>query len=458
MPIEYEVPETGRERVRRYVRDYVLPIGVEASRYAGDYLYRELENSLADLVSVGVKRTFSGAVKTPPPRYSQLTSSQASGGSVRPRKMPRFTTGYFGRRFSKRGRSKSTKFAVSYKNEVAGTVTNANTCYIGHGPAYVTVLRMLCMALYERLRKKHGAPVLDWLDGCSINGVILMNRLDGNQTASSATGDTVATFGISDTHNAVVGQIINYFYTKYRDGEPDDTERNFEALNIGLYTLDDDGIVTVNNQSASINLQNTMISIKMYSYLNMQNSTLGAGIGDTEADDVTNNPLVGRSYTGHGNGWRWKRVIMTAAGNWAPTAHRDNGQIFIQAANMGAQLTDILVRPPDKNMLANVKKVGTARLAPGEMRGDRISQTVKVYVNTLLYKLRHPMKERTIGTTSASMFYMFSYRMFAFEKQMRSGQAATVQYELDQIYRASLHEKRSYLPAIQNIAVDANQP
>lgn len=456
MAIEYEIPETGGERFRRYIRDYAYPVAVEAARYGSGYLYRELENSLQDLVSSGVKRTFSGYIKTPPPRYSQLTESQSSKApSVGVKRMPKYTVGYFGKRFSRRGRTKSSKFAVSYKNEVAGTITNANTAYIGHGPAYVTVLRMLCMAIYERLRKKHGSPVLDWNDFNEINGQIVVNDLNGNPAATSS-NPVVTAMGTSDSHSTVVGNMINFFYNKFRDGEPDDTERNYEALIISLQIFDDDGVVNTANNAASINLANCMISINFYSYLNLQNSTLGAGVNDDQADDVTNNPVVGRVYTGRGNGWRWKRVVLNGAGSWAATANRDYGYIHINAAGFGTQLTQTLVRPPDKNMLANVQKVGSARLAPGQMRGDRIRQTVKLSVNTLFYKLKHPLKEKTVGVTSVMLFYMFSYRMFAFEKQMRSGSDVAIQYELDQVYRATLHERRATLPAIQNIGPTVN--
>lgn len=417
----------------------------------------------------GLKRKYPGADPIPrpgvgvpvspdlsAPHYSQLTLSQQSRRSRAPQSRYSKSMGYSGPRFAKRRNKKSTKYPNTYKTESGGTVSGTSDCaYIGHGPAYVTVLRMLCMALYERLRKKHGSDVLTWTDGSGIAGDVVLTRLNGDPTVNQTT-DVVTTISLSQNHATVVQNMINYFYNKFRDTEPANTQRNYEALEISL-RITDTATVSSLNSVASIDLSRCSIMMKFYSFLNIQNQTLADdGTGD-QADDVGANPLHGRSYSGKGNGWRWKRVMFTGTpAKWTATADRDKGHIFIDRSQYDFEMNNFLQRPPDKNMLANVSKIGPAKLQPGQIRGDRLNYSCMISVNNLIYKLKHVLRENTVPGQSAQLFYLFGYSVFAFEKQMRTGGDIKLAYEVDQVYRSKLIERRRDLPALTVVNTDVN--
>lgn len=437
----------------------LIPLLGRQSKQNLQLLLDALEGRPTGARASGLKRKYPGADPLPrpreavpvspelnPPNYSQLSLSQQSRRSnlgYRPR---RFQMGYAGKRFSRPKATRSAKLPCTYKTETSGVVDGTLDCaYIGHGPAYITCLRMLCMALYERLFKKHGAPVLNWNDTCEFHGEIRLFRLNGDPTIGT-TQDTVTTLTASQTHNAIIILMVNFFYNKFRDAEPDNTERNLEGQFMQLVTIDNSA-VAVYNVVAQVDLARCNVVLQFYSHLNIQNQSLADDGGDN-ADDVVSNPLHGRSYSGPGNGWRWKRVQFTGAGTWVATADRDKGVIFIDRTNYGTKMDEVLRRPPDKNMLANVRKMATHRLQPGQIRGDRLSFKTMISVNNLIYKLKHVLKENTAPSQSGQMFYLFGYTVFAFEKMMRTG-ASTISmaYEIDQIYRSVLVEKGRNLPA-----------
>ena len=170
---------------------------------------------------------------------------------------------------------------------------------------------------------------------------------------------------------------------------------------------------------------------------------LGEGASNTEADDVTNNPLTGRQYGGWGNGASYKFYNNTLSVQQL-VGDKDTGVIEMDPTAAGALMTSQmktgLRRPPPAATFGNVKKTAKCGLAPGAIRSSTFVFKRVMYFNKFMEHWVDVLRSSTTG----SRFKLGRFQMFAFEKTCRTGISTnqiSVGYEINTTYRCMFKNK-----------------
>lgn len=241
--------------------------------------------------------------------------------------------------------SKLMKFGVSTSIEF-GSVVSATECqYLGHVTCPIeTMRRQLWRAIVKRMLIRAGKLNPKWDD--SPRDILATDRMnviyrDNMDTASGPF-----------THSVTVGAltqegISDAFYT-YFEGA---------SSNVALVEISyrpDNGSIG----ASTINLNNSHVHFSCFSQLKMQNRTVNSVAADN-ADDVTNVPLIGRSYGGKGTGTKFltdKDAAIPFIG------HGYHGTI--EKAGTSSELTE----PPSPKLFSGVTEGGKENLPPGDIK------------------------------------------------------------------------------------------
>lgn len=174
-------------------------------------------------------------------------------------------------------------------------------------------------------------------------------------------------------------------------------------------------------------LSAAMFTYRSKSALKLQNRTINS-TGLTEADEVDNVPLYGKSYEGDGNFFRVKGGY-SSEGTIAPLSGVAPPTLENVALN-----TSYLAEPPKPSQLLHVKRNGTIHLDPGEIKTSVIYHSIKISLNTLMKKLRY---NTSVAGVASPECLLGNYRVFALEKMLKVGKESSVSqmkvaYEIDQ--------------------------
>ena len=176
----------------------------------------------------------------------------------------------------------------------------------------------------------------------------------------------------------------------------------------------------------------TRCRVKFYvkSNLKIQNRTINSS-GNDEEGDVDNVPIYGKQYDGTGNYVFYNHTLSALNTTQYLVGNSDN---LISTKGIAATVTDCLREPPPISVLKKTKKIGKAKLEPGEIKTSTMTYQSSFLLNELLQKL---VISSLTADTETSTFGTF--RLFIFEKMLQA--VATdgvnglkVAYELDAKY------------------------
>lgn len=464
----YTVPETWGEFRRRHTYNAARVaslIGRELGPVVLSYGKKRVADAVASYLSTPKRAKRAVVPYSPPsdplpasqltdtsvPHYSQL--SDISSVAVRSRaSMP----GYYSKPFRAPKRKVVSKFPVSIKAEHAGIVTAPTTdaVYIGHGCAYRRLLYAISFAVVERLLKKMGVTIADWRD---VTHQTLMLTLYYKPSGLAAVETSFSSPAVASTatYQDVASELYDYLQKFYANTGTGSLGQVYaEWHKIALRTGDDNGSVTTYFHEATMELTTLVVDVSFSSNLKIQNITTGDAATDDQAEDVTNNPLQGRVYSGSGNGPYYKRIGGTPGPTTAlAVAHGDTGVITLDRTGLTGSALENLRRPFDKNMMGNVSRYSSVHLQPGQIRPDYVKGYKSMYFNAWMRVLHTAMfLTPTAGQVQQIRMNVFGYHLFGFEKMVRTGTTpAEVGYEVDQKYSAKVKEKWMPAAALQFI-------
>jgi len=152
--------------------------------------------------------------------------------------------------------------------------------------------------------------------------------------------------------------------------------------------------------------------------LKMQNRTVfGSGANDDVADDVANQPLYGKIYSGIGLGPR-PRGSSVSQGF---TANVNTGIIAFGATAVGTPFNE----PLDYQYYQNVNKIGKLHLDGGQLKTSVIYKRAMFQFGNLINMINRQLNDAGSTTTPADKSYiprkLAEYKMYAAEKMIDAG-------------------------------------
>lgn len=293
--------------------------------------------------------------------------------------------------------------------------------WVGHATAtYANLLNDLSYALTKWVALKLNTTVTDFAQECKNDG-------DGYDIIGQ--GVPRNNLGVVDAFNQtiVVGTTT---WATLANGIRTQLFTYLETYPYGVLTN-----LLIRRRNAPKEIENydmrrARLTFKCKSSLKIQNRTINSA-GNTEADEVDNVPLYGKSYEGNGNYIKYipsgqfsapfYSIIGTTSGTVVNTGFMQ--ETFDKSQSMS--------EPPKASQLFNVSKNGKCHLDPAELKTSVIFHTITISLNTFFNKFR-------IQGTMVPETKLGNYRLFAFEKMLKTGPEATaatqmkIAYEVDE--------------------------
>lgn len=402
------------------------------------------------------KRVLSSSKPKWVPRKRSRTSVKAKSKTYMPRYV---STGVYGRKFKK-----PTKYGVSqylkfgYVEHVEkGGVTNSNNCvYIGHTFGAQKMINAVCGAIVRKLAEKAGYSVRAMNDKIQANETVVsaVSPLNLNYsyklTAFGQVNVASIVAGADSRWDDLQTQLLNSFYSVVAVGGED-----LILLRIWISSKDTAGDIQQVKQ-ANMDLGSLLLDLNFSSKMTMQNRTLArtGGADESNANDIANNPIAGRSYTGRGNGAMMRVANNIVATNEAFLGNRETGEIDFRVDAGGGQVTaeqkEVFNRPPAKSAFQNVSATGSAFLNPGQMKTSSCYFKRKMYLSTFM----NAVYKNIEGSTNQSFCTLGMFKIYAYEKRCNTGvdePDISVGYEINSIYRARVSEIRKGINVVQTL-------
>lgn len=212
----------------------------------------------------------------------------------------------------------------------------------------------------------------------------------------------------------------------------------------------------------SIQCQDVLLDWQNTSSMIIQNASRAdsTATDSYNRNEISANPLTGRSYSGMGNGSAFKYNNNTLEiADRLLVGSFDSGimDFDINTANFGAQSSGIYRRTQPPSAFKGVKTSAVVKLDPGNIKRSALYMRAKTPINTLLKRLFVPLK-----AAATQNCYIGSYRFFSFEKVLRSSTTENriqVDWETNIILRCKMTLKQSIaIPSVLVLAPKTNGP
>lgn len=287
----------------------------------------------------------------------------------------------------------STKGIVE-TSEIAGTVSDPNCVYILNASLPPGVIDVAIRALVRRLLDKGGWTVRSVNQIISGNGVgnaidILVQLVEEDSTGALTVTQypTTATDTIAAIAAAFIGRFSAYSAGNgFASNSNDLVPKAFQC-----YTRpgsDDPWLF-----KCELNLVEEYIHVHARSGLKIQNRTLAAN-NSTDSEDVSSNPLTGRSYLFRGMP-KTKTLSLYPQLN----SMRGDGVLLVRAAEMTGTgplgSSNSPNEPPVPNLFWNCVKASRVYLNPGKLRTSSVSYTKRMKFLTWLKWIRVQYRSST---------------------------------------------------------------
>lgn len=355
--------------------------------------------------------------------------------------------GTLGRNFNRTNRKDSTYFPTVIKTEKTSTSNASTTCYVGHGPAIVQILRTMWWSIIHALFRKSGTTIQNYYLPTDVELQVVLQFQVPTSTTTTTTRAHAINFGATAQYYVIADSFLDYMCQLVSTAVSD--VGSFELQNISLRTLDQ-GTVNAYREIANLQLTDSIFTLAWTSNFKIQNVTEGLIAGDDSKDDITANPLRGKQYWGYGTGPEFKFLTGTVpTATAAIQANTTTGIMDWIRTGWDSIMVQKTERPFNQQTFMGIQKTGNAYMQPGQIRADNLKFWKTYKINTLLKIMFKPMKGYTSTTISDGVIpnvhkvFIGNYKLFGFEKMIATGATnVTVAYELDQSYRGRVREIR----------------
>lgn len=356
------------------------------------------------------------------------------------------TGGKFRRTFHRQ----QTKYPVVIRTERHGTetVSGDTALYHGHGMAPKYAMKAMWYAIFYQLFKKKGIVVDNWFKNYQ-NGAQVCIEFQIPNSANTLSRTTCFEFAsgsqffvFPDKFFEWMADIVKGSGTGFGDAD------SLILQSIQIRTEDTTTTTPNYREATRIQLTEGLVKLAWTSNYKVQNVTEGGAAGQNESDFITRNPLRAKTYFGFGNGPEFKNLYGTTALANPEITAQDTGVIHWLRTAWNSQMTQITQRPFNASAFKGIRSTGNALLQPGQIKSDNLRFAKTFKVNTLVKLLIQPLKRYIDGTADAAgiiqatvKFPVASFKLFAWEKLIGTGQNIQIGYELDQGYRSKFIEK-----------------
>ncbi len=346
--------------------------------------------------------------------------------------------------------SLAARHGASVDIENGGVSESPDCTYIGHAMCYDSLVKQVARSIVRRLFLQIRQCPRSWTeqirpnDGGAAKNVCEV-RIYYQTNVHLVLGTLSSAFQNIDTMDTIADWVV----TSLKFTTNTDEMRMFRSIQLDTTNTAGDLSLPL----ALLNFQDLDVHMGVKSALALQNRTLGAVATDNSKDDVTNNPLEGKSYGGSGNGSHMH--IMDSSSNLA-TNHffgsRDKGLIAFDPTDttVTAGMKAVLRRPPTGNAFVKKVSVGTVRLGPGNIKKSvwhfgrkmRFGAWQKALHNYFFFN----------GANQVCIVPFGKFEFFGFEKLCRTGVGSSpvsVGYELNQTIGAYCTLVRRGIPRDQ---------
>lgn len=291
-------------------------------------------------------------------------------------------------------------YGIDGTYEYNGTTTTINQCiYIGHGTAPAqTIGQNICLALVKRLLMKADLmpvagnvyAILDNMNGYEMGAYYIDSVDSAGSVQYNGFGPITLVTQLNDLGNAL--------YSLWTPSNLGATQRQIRHLVLF------DGS-TPSKPVARISVMNSVVKVKIESRLKIQNRTQAVGADGNQTTTITSNPLIGKTYSGSGNGSDFidNSTTLTPFNFYINNA---NG-VIDRAPGLSS-----LQEPPMGKMFPQVKKVGGYSIKPGEVKTSYLRSYNVAYINRFMEYL----VAAGSGTPRPSGLKYGKFRFIALEK------------------------------------------
>lgn len=381
-----------RDLVRRAVRHYAPSVAQRVRDAAMGYAAEKF----SEFRKKGIKR----------PRTA---ASSAMGPPRRVRKFKFHTVGGSGKKFSKKGASSKLsvylKKGFNMKVESGGTKTDAEAVYVGHTSLPINrVVPCVFYALARRILNGQKCYPTDGLQATGLQAITVywQYRTSFNGIIATSAGTAVgANSSIVALGNALGAEILTLIAT---------TTVYFELTKMQVYETTGGALMY------EANVDGIKVQVDAVSNLQVQNRTHATGAGDeSNALDVSNNPLRGKMYIGYSNIHPYRFNNDTAVS--CPSLDYDNstGCLATSAsdANFTTEMAQTMHKPPPRSAFGNVTSTKYVRIGPGEIRRSKITAKlnlnfnnfIKMYLDTMRGPTQIYNLNQTLVSKGRSVFF-----------------------------------------------------
>lgn len=379
-----------------------------------------------------------------------------------PMKRKYHTTGSYGGRFGGKFKKKTSSAAYSgvvLKGERQSSLTDAAAVYVGHTSAPVyAVLRALGWSIARLVAKKMGQDFTSFQSSINMPMSTASSSLTVTiQYRTTPTGvmTSFAWEHENSTWAALGDNIIGHILALCTD-----SLYYFEVVRIKFAQ----GDATLAEALPTVVLygENLKISLGGFSKLKVQNNTVSTS-GDTaaneQADDVANNPLVGKRYVGYGQSHVYKFnndfTVSTPMLHYAST----DGYATLtpsSATSFETAMANFMLKIPNHKALTNIKGYSNIKLAPGEIKSSVVKCGYKMKLNKWIKFLFPIMRGATsLGGIPSSggshaICNLGTNALIGVEHMLHSGTEPdiVISYQIDWTVKAiATHKKKQFCNA-----------
>ena len=418
---------SSRRSVRTPLNYGMYRIGAMAARRGANFIADRVASYARSGSSKGSKRTWTQRASTyRRPVANRFTSGRGPYKVRTPRRRAKVTM------FDRQG--------AIWKGETGGAVTDANSVLVGHGTFCTqTVIQNMYRACIRYLMQLFDEN-MNSFNELALVGTYTFSYYSETDSVTQITYSH--TVSVGQTYNDVAVSLWVLFLAEFGTSK----------LMIWNSMEFEDGF----SKRARVSMKDVYIRQEMTSNIVIQNRTLAnSGTmdpGTNNANDVSNNPLVGRVCSGKGTAIMFKdRTLGTSVANDLKI-----NRIYGEVTRTGALM-------PDSNKIPLYGKayIGdpTGRrvfLSPGQIKKHFLKSTMSMDFQTFFNKVYSAFKQQALTTTpNFPMVDLGKIGWFCFEKVLNSRvdePNISVGYEVNYELKTCLAQRKTIVSPVVDIA------
>lgn len=335
--------------------------------------------------------------------------------------------------------------------ETTGSTTDADCVYVlAESIEHLSAFRYIVMGCLRKLFNKGGIPVkaidVPLIDPFNqgINELDYVVILSGKNMVTGAVNDFAHAIVAADTLWSIAATFVTPFIT-YSAGYGRDDVNN--AIDYAFMTFkkssESDDVVL-----SQIALDEIEVELYGSCQMKVQNRSKSA-TGSSDAEDINNNPLQGRTYVFNGlpkaKDSTWASSTPSTWGfEWIPTENFTGVRPF-GAGTAGVGLSSSFKEPPTPGTFWNTALSSKVVLDPGSIKSFGTSTTKKKPLKLLLRQMRYTTINKTpFGQLDALNTSMFKSVMVALEDviNVNSQELIAIAYECERKIGVICTEKK----------------